>query len=113
LNAYVVEDPNSTCTTPLLTVTGQAAWGLDVVNYSSYQTSNDWLYMTVTREGVETTSKALVRLSWGVATHITIDPIAGLDGPPVYHFCRYNPPGTEETPDPVVTLRQSPPPPAY
>jgi hypothetical protein len=91
-------------------VTTTAAWGINVVNYSSSDPSYDTLYLTYTIDGVSTTVHITVRLDWGVPTHIWTDPILGLDGPPVWQLCAYTPPGEEESPDPVVTLRQSPPP---
>ena len=107
---YLLDDPGFWCEPAAATVTGQATWGINATNLSSSPLSHDVLYVTLTTDGVARTSVIFANINYGVATHFWIDPVLGLDGPPVFQFCTAVNAKIGEDPDPIVTLRQNPPP---
>jgi len=97
------------CVAPTAQVQTPGVWGITVLNSQTYR-SHDAFCLTISQDGEPSTHCGFVDADPNVPTHVWVDPMVGLDGPPVLQFCHGYYMKIGESPDPVVTIKQNPPP---
>ena len=97
------------CEPPQAIPNPQTPWTIDAFNESGFAVSHDYIYFRITIEGKTHLYLSEANLGQLVQTHFMVESAIEPDTDPEILFC-HNPIGIVDTPDPVVNIRQNPPP---